>query len=120
MITPVFSALGDKEAMQRADAFAATLVVPTKSYVPNWNRFKFLAMVDDVATAMDHFYKPDRLNRPGGTRDRLIAERTEELDSCGFACVASFHDSLLGETVYLRRSSEGLLAFYLPSGDRGH
>ncbi|MDN4571908.1 hypothetical protein DBB29_24935 [Pandoraea cepalis] len=120
MITPVFSTLNDEEAIQRADAFAATIAMAKGIYVPDWTRSKFLAIVDDVATAMDHFYKPDRLNRQDGTRERLIADRTLELVSHGFACVASFHDSVIGEAVYLRRVDKGLIVFYLPSCDRGH
>ena len=120
MIAPDFSALSDEEAIQLADAFATTLPTAKGIYVPDWTRSIFLAIVGDEATAMDHFYKPDRLNRPGGTRERLIADRAQELESCGFTCVASFHDSVLGETVYLRRVAKGLVVFYLPLSDRGH
>lgn len=39
-----------------------------------------LAELPTMAAVMDRFYKSDRLNRPGGTRERLISDREQSMD----------------------------------------
>jgi hypothetical protein len=75
---------------------------------PDWSKEMQIDVAQSVADAMDRYYKHDRLNRPGGTRERLIADREQELNEKGFACIASHHDSVNGQVVYLRSTPEGL------------
>lgn len=77
-------------------------------YVPQWAAYRQIDTVQSVVEAMDRFYKHDRLNQPGGTRARLIADRQMELDAQGFACVASHHDAINGLAVYVRRAGDAL------------
>lgn len=75
---------------------------------PDWSQKFEIDKARSVTDAMDRYYKRDRLNQPGGTRERLIADREQELEEKGFACVASYHDSVNGQGVYLRSMPEGL------------
>ncbi|CAM2198432.1 conserved protein of unknown function (plasmid) [Paraburkholderia kururiensis] len=75
---------------------------------PDWSMETEIDKASSVADAMDRYYKHDRLNRPGGTRERLIADRERELEEKRFACVASHHDSVNGRVVYLRSMVDGL------------
>lgn len=77
-------------------------------FVPEWKWQTQIDRAVSVADAMDRYYKHDRLNRPGGTRERLIADREQELAEKGFACVACHHDSVNGQGIYLRAMPEGL------------
>lgn len=53
-----------------------------------------------VAEFMDRYYKPDRLRRDKGSRERLIADREQDIRESGLAII-SRHDSVTGEAVYL-------------------
>ncbi|WP_454875182.1 hypothetical protein [Paraburkholderia xenovorans] len=75
---------------------------------PDWSLEIEIDKASSVADAMDRYYKHDRLNRPGGTRERLILDREMELEEKRFACVASHHDSVNGRVVYLRAMDDGL------------
>lgn len=75
---------------------------------PDWSQQIEIDTAQSVADAMDRYYKHERLNRPGGTRERLIADRQTELNEKGFACVASYHDSVNGRGVYLRSTGDSL------------
>jgi len=88
---------------------AATRV--PEPYSPNWLNYQKIETVRSVADAMDRFYKHDRLNRPDGTRERLIADRQAELDQWDFAIIASYHDSINGRAVYVRLE-EGQINVY--------
>jgi hypothetical protein len=81
-------------------------------WVPDWKTQ--IDIAQSVADAMDRYYKHDRLNRPGGTRERLIADREQELAEKGFSCVASYHDSVNGQAIYLRAMPEGLTVWSSP------
>lgn len=81
---------------------------------PHWSRQLRIDTARSVSDAMDRYYKPDRLDRPGGTRERLIADREQELQEKGFACVASYHDSVNGQGVYLRSLEDGLSIWSAP------
>lgn len=76
-------------------------------YEPDWAKYRVIGQEGDVAAAMDRYYKSDRLNRPGGTRDRLIADRQQDVDLAGYACLASHHDSVNGQAVYMKVSGAG-------------
>lgn len=102
--------LADVAYLAELDAFEA-LENERRSkpyWVPDWRRESRIDTASNVADAMDRYYKHDRLNRAGGTRERLIADREQELAEKGFACIASFHDSVNGQGVYLRGLSDGL------------
>ena len=77
-------------------------------HVPDWATYTKIATVADMAEAMDRYYKPERLNRPDGTRDRLIAGNQEEYAAKGFVCIASYHDSVNGHSIYVRQAEQGL------------
>lgn len=83
-------------------------------WIPDWAWKTQIDSAQSVADAMDRYYKHDRLNRPGGTRERLIADREQELATKGFACVASHHDSVNGQGIYLRAMREGLTVWSSP------
>lgn len=53
-----------------------------------------------VAEFMDRYYKPDRLRRDKGSRERLIADREQDIRERGRALI-SHHDSVTGDAVYL-------------------
>lgn len=78
-----------------------------KPYEPQWETMTAIDTVSTVAQAMDRYYKADRLNRPGGTRERLIADREGEATQYGYTCIASFHDSTNGMAVYIRAADDG-------------
>ena len=82
----------------------------TRPY-PDWDAYRQVGRSTTVAEAMDWFYKADRLNREGGTRERLIADRQADMDRDGWACIASYHDSMLGEGVYARKE-DGAIVIY--------
>lgn len=81
---------------------------------PDWSLEIEIDKASSVADAMDRYYKHDRLNRPGGTRERLISDREMELEEKRFACVASHHDSVNGRVVYLRSMGDGLSVWCSP------
>ncbi|WP_124649137.1 hypothetical protein [Burkholderia stagnalis] len=81
---------------------------------PYWSQATEIGNAQSVEDAMNRYYKHDRLNRPGGTRERLIADRKEELAEKGFACVASHHDSVNGQMVFIRSIGGGLSVWGLP------
>lgn len=74
----------------------------TVRFEPNWSAMKVLCRLPNVAAAMDQFYKSERLNRPDGTRERLIADREAALAQSGFGCLASHFDSVTGQGLWLR------------------
>jgi hypothetical protein len=76
----------------------------TKPYEPDWDGLDVICSCASVDEAMDRFYKSDRLNRPGGTRERLIADRALTVEQHGFDCLASHHDSVNGRALYIRSS----------------
>lgn len=54
----------------------------------------------DVAAWIDRKYKPDRLNREPGTRERIIASREHDLREYGSTLI-SHHDAITGRTEWL-------------------
>jgi len=90
----------EEEAERFFDAFTV--------YQPNWTNYRVIDQAASITDAMDRYYKHDRLNRPGGTRERLIADRQAEFDSFGFTCIASFHDSVTGRVIYVRQAENGI------------
>lgn len=71
--------------------------------------------VGSLGELMDKFYKPERLNRPGGTRERLIADRSQMMvNPSSFrlngnrVLLISHHDSVTGWAVYARRIGSSL------------
>ncbi len=53
-----------------------------------------------VTEFIDRYYKPSRLNADPGRRERIIADREEDLKLYGEALI-SRHDSVIGEAVTL-------------------
>lgn len=64
-----------------------------------------------ITDAMDRFYKSEKLNRPGGTRERLIADRTNGVSQYGADILASRHDSVTGEALWIKPQGDGFLVF---------
>lgn len=81
-------------------------------YEPRWENYKSIGTATTVAEAMDQYYKSDRLNREGGTRDRLIRDREIDVELAGYTLVASHHDAIGGRAVYIRRI-ENKMAVYI-------
>jgi hypothetical protein len=82
-----------------------------KPYEPNWTQYEVIGCAASVAEAMDRYYKSDRLNRPGGTRDRLIEDRQADINTAGHTCIASFHDSVNGQGIYLRADAQAFTVY---------
>jgi len=57
-----------------------------------------------VAEWVDRYYKPDRLNRPGGTREHIIANREREVERDGTTLI-SRHDSVTGQAEWYPRAT---------------
>ncbi len=72
------------------------------SWQPKWHEMEIVGRARSVSAAMDRFYKPDRLNRDPGTRERLIADREQCIAEDGFDVLASHHDSVTGRGVWIR------------------
>jgi len=53
-----------------------------------------------VAEFIDTYYKPDRLNREPGTRDRIITDRERDLEQYGRTLI-SHHDCVRGKVAWL-------------------
>lgn len=105
--------LADAAYLAELDAFE-TEQATRKSrgfYEPDWETCTHIGQVADITQAMDRFYKSDRLNRPGGTRERLIASNEEEFARKGFACIASYHDSVVGRSIFVRPADVGLAVY---------
>jgi hypothetical protein len=102
--------LNDRAYLAELDAFEAEQDARAKKgyYEPDWETYTLIAQVADMAEAMDRYYKSDRLNRPGGTRERLIAHNQAEYNTRGFACIASYHDSMTGRSIFVRPAEPGL------------
>lgn len=80
---------------------------------PNWlqvDRLTRLAKVESISAAMDLYYKPERLNRPGGMREMLIRSRQQEFGQ-GWTILASHHDSVNGRGLYLRKEAGALVLY---------
>ncbi|HDR9174424.1 hypothetical protein [Burkholderia vietnamiensis] len=80
-------------------------------WVPDWAICTLIEHVRTVAEAMDRYYRPERLNRPGGTRERLIADREACIDEDGFAWLASHHDSVAGVALFIRPTGEAFSVY---------
>lgn len=78
---------------------------------PDWARFTQVCAFSRVEQGMDMYYKSDRLNRPGGTRNRLVADRQIDLEARGWTLLASHHDSAIGVEVYARQVGDTICAF---------
>ncbi|MFP3637553.1 hypothetical protein [Paraburkholderia sp. SIMBA_054] len=87
---------------------------------PFWPKFFLLASCTSIDQAMDAYYRPERLNRPGGTRERLIADRQDDFDSQGWCVLASYHDSTVGVTAYAKGVGSAVLVYrdYIPERER--
>jgi len=109
--------LDDSAYLAELDAFeVAENERRSKPYwEPHWSQGSEIGNALSVEDAMDRYYKHDRLNRPGGTRERLIADRKQELEEKGFACVASHHDSVSGQMVFIRSMGGILSVWGLPT-----
>lgn len=77
--------------------------------------FSITTQVRSMSELMDKFYRPDRLNRPGGTRDRLIADRKQMMDNPASFCLntgrvllISGNDSATGRPVYAKKTGDTL------------
>jgi hypothetical protein len=53
-----------------------------------------------VAAWIDRYYRPERLNREPGSRERIIADREAELDELG-STIISHHDAVTGHAEWL-------------------
>jgi hypothetical protein len=84
---------------------------PGRHWQPDWTKFSSLGVVASVADAMDQYYKHDRLNRPGGMREILIASGEAALAKSGFTCLASHHDSKTGDGIWARNALHGIELF---------
>ncbi|MCX4150001.1 MULTISPECIES: hypothetical protein [Paraburkholderia] len=102
--------LADSAYLAKLDQFEAEEAERSGKgyYVPDWATYTKIATVANMTEAMDRYYKSERLNRPDGTRDRLIASNQEEYDAKGFACIASYHDSVNGHSIYVRQAEHGI------------
>lgn len=68
-----------------------------------------LARVTTVEEALSLYYKPERLHREPGTRDRIADDRRRDLARYGRTILASHHDSVMGCTVWIVDRVGGLL-----------
>lgn len=84
---------------------------PCRHWQPDWTKFSALGVAACVAVAMDQYYKHDRLNRPGGMREILIASSETALAKSGFTCIASHHDSKTGNGIWARNALHGIELF---------
>lgn len=84
---------------------------PCRHWQPDWTKFSRLGVAASVAQAMDGYYKHDRLNRPGGHREVLIASSESSLAKDGFTCLASHYDSKTGDGIWARNSVAGIELF---------
>lgn len=82
-----------------------------RMWVPDWAICTLIEQVRTVAEAMDRYYRPERLNRPDGTRERLIADREACIDQDGFAWLASHHDSVTGVAMFIRPTGEDISVY---------
>jgi hypothetical protein len=89
----------------------ATNCVVSEHYEPDWSELVVLGTAASVAEALDKWYKHDRLNRPDGTRERIIADRATYIAAHGYDCLASFHDSVNGMNMYAKLEG-GILTIY--------
>jgi len=80
-------------------------------YEPTWAEMQRLSTEASVSAAMDLYYKRDRLNRPGGTRERLIADREQGLAAKGYDCLASHHDAVTGTGIWMRFEDGGVAIY---------
>jgi hypothetical protein len=60
---------------------------------------------------MDLYYKPERLNRTGGMREKLIRWRQQEFASQGWTILASHHDAINGRGLYVRKEAGALVVY---------
>ncbi|CAN7631593.1 hypothetical protein [Massilia sp. LjRoot122] len=82
---------------------------------PRWLQVDYLSrleQVDTISAAMDRYYKPDRLNQPGGMRETLIRSRQRDFVAQGWAILASHHDAINGHGLYLRKEA-GAIVLYM-------
>ena len=63
-------------------------------------------ITETVTQWIDNNYRPERLNRDEGTRNRIIADRVTDMESYGEAWI-SRHDSRNGQATVLRRGKLG-------------
>ncbi|CAB3739946.1 hypothetical protein LMG22037_06344 [Paraburkholderia phenoliruptrix] len=84
---------------------------PCRHWQPDWSKFSLLVVAASVAEAMDGYYKHDRLNRPGGHREVLIASSEASLAKDGFTCLASHYDSKTGDGIWARNAMAGIELF---------
>lgn len=66
-------------------------------------------LFNGVARWLDKYYKEDRLNRPGGTREKIIKDRALDLVLYGHTLI-SRHDSVTGKAEWLIGHRPGELA----------
>lgn len=94
--------------------YGCPVALEHRVWEPDWEKCDLLGTMPSVAAAMDRYYRPERLNRPGGTRERLIADRETELANKGYAWLASHHDSVTGRVLYLRPLGAHVAVYFDP------
>lgn len=95
------------KAIQKGLADKATAAWPTWLQVDTLTR---LGTVESISAAMDLYYKPERLNRPGGMRETLIGSRQQEFAQ-GWTILASHHDAVNGRGLYIRKEAGALVLY---------
>jgi len=68
-----------------------------------------LARAATLGDALDRWYRPERLNRDLGSRQRLIDDRLCDIMRDGLATLASRHDSVTGRTIMAIEDADGYL-----------
>ena len=95
------------KAIQKSLADNATGAWPDWLQVDN---LTCLGKVGSISAAMDQYYKPERLNRPGGMRETLIRSRQQEFAQ-GWTILASHHDAVNGRGLYIRKEAGALVLY---------
>lgn len=95
------------KAIQKGLADKATAAWPTWLQVDKLTR---LGTVESISAAMDQYYKPERLNRPGGMRETLIRSRQQEFAQ-GWTILASHYDAVNGRGLYIRKEESALVLY---------
>ena len=67
--------------------------------IPDWVALGLVRDAHTVTEFIDHYYKPDRLSGMEGRRERIIADRENDVRRYGYALI-SHHDCVTGQTAY--------------------
>lgn len=94
-------------------AIQESLADNTTAAWPDWlqvDSLTCLGKVESISAAMDQYYKPERLNRPGSRRETLIRPRQQEFLQ-GWTILASHYDAVNGRGLYIRKEAGALILY---------